>query len=116
MPQSTRTRGVCLAISLLLSLTGLSAAPVMAGEEKAREQGRQLFLEGAQPTCGTCHALEDAGTSGAIGPNLDNLQPTEKAVRSAVRDGVGVMPPFGDSLSDEEIEAIAKYVVSVTQD
>ncbi len=26
-------------------------------------------------TCGGCHALEDAGTSGAVGPNLDELAP-----------------------------------------
>jgi mono/diheme cytochrome c family protein len=32
-----------------------------------RIRGKELFVEG----CGSCHALADAGTTGAIGPNLD---------------------------------------------
>lgn len=116
MPQSLRNKSLCLAFALLFSMPALGSPAVLAEEGESLERGRQLFLEGTQPQCGVCHTLEDAGTSGGIGPDLDNLQPTVEAVRAAVRDGVGVMPAFNDSLSDEEIEAIANYVVSVTQD
>ncbi|WP_375183452.1 c-type cytochrome [Marinobacter sp.] len=29
--------------------------------------------------------------------------------------GVGIMPAFGESLSDEQIQAVADYVVAVTR-
>src|SRR5690606_31387232 len=32
--------------------------------------GKELFTS-IQPSCGACHALADAGTSGGIGPDLD---------------------------------------------
>ena len=34
------------------------------------------------------------------------------AIEATVRDGRGAMPAFGDSLSDEEIAAVAAYVES----
>ena len=76
--------------------------------------GKQIFLEGGggMPACGLCHTLSDAGTAGEIGPNLDQLKPDEAQVRLAVRDGVGVMPAFGDSLTAAEIEAVSSYVAS----
>ena len=57
--------------------------------------------------------LSDAGSAGEIGPNLDDLMPDEARVRIAVQDGVGVMPAFGEALSEAEIDAVANYVVSV---
>jgi mono/diheme cytochrome c family protein len=39
-------------------------------------EGKALFmmdtLPGGKPGCATCHTLADAGTSGTVGPNLDN--------------------------------------------
>lgn len=32
------------------------------------DNGKQLFIQ----SCGSCHALSDAGTEGRIGPNLDD--------------------------------------------
>lgn len=57
-----------------------------------------------------CHSLKAAGATGEVGPSLDELKPDEDRVRQAVKDGVGSMPPFGDSLSEEQISAVAKYV------
>jgi sulfite dehydrogenase len=60
--------------------------------------------------CGSCHTLGAAGTSGSVGPNLDDLMPDEASVESKVRSGGGGMPSFDGSLSDAEIAAVAKYV------
>ena len=50
------------------------------------------------------------GTSGTVGPNLDEAQPTfEKAVRQ-ITNGGGGMPAFGPQLTDEQIRALARYV------
>ena len=35
-------------------------------------------------SCGSCHTLEAAGTQGAIGPNLDELQADEAEVLKAI--------------------------------
>jgi mono/diheme cytochrome c family protein len=60
--------------------------------------------------CGSCHTLEKAGTSGTVGPNLDEAQPSfEEAVRQ-ITNGGGGMPAFGNQLTDEQIRALARYV------
>lgn len=63
--------------------------------------------------CGSCHTLADAGTSGSVGPNLDDLKPTADATEQQVRNGGGGMPAFGGRLSDAQIESVADYVSSV---
>lgn len=74
--------------------------------------GKRIFMEGAGglPPCALCHTLAAAGTTGSIGPDLDQLGPDAEKIRAAVRDGVGVMPPFGEALSPDEIEAVVEYV------
>jgi cytochrome c551 len=61
-------------------------------------------------SCGSCHTLEAAGTSGTTGPNLDDLMPDEETVEAQVRSGGGGMPAFEGQLSDAEIQAVATYV------
>jgi mono/diheme cytochrome c family protein len=61
-------------------------------------------------SCGSCHTLEAAGTSGTTGPNLDDVQPDAETVEEQVRNGGGGMPAFEGQLSDQEIEAVATYV------
>lgn len=60
--------------------------------------------------CGTCHTLSDAGTSGAIGPNLDESQPSAELVLDRVTNGAGAMPPFADTLTEQQIADVAAYV------
>jgi len=60
--------------------------------------------------CGSCHVLAAAGTSGTIGPNLDQLKPPFARTRTQVINGGGVMPAFRDLLTDAQIEAVARYV------
>ena len=72
--------------------------------------GKQVFL--GSSACGTCHTLSDAGTSGTIGPNLDETTLEEDDIEEQVREGGGGMPSFEGQLSDDEIEAVAEYVAS----
>ena len=60
--------------------------------------------------CGTCHTLQTAQSIGDIGPNLDMLKPQIAQIVNAVTNGIGVMPPWSDVLTIEEIEAVAYYV------
>ena len=64
--------------------------------------------------CGTCHTLKAAESSGDIGPNLDMLKPKIAQTILAVTNGIGVMPPWKDILTIEEIEAVAYYIFNST--
>ena len=64
--------------------------------------------------CGTCHALQAAGSEGQIGPNLDYLKPEKSRIIYTVTNGIGVMPAFDGTLTAEEIEAVAYYVFENT--
>jgi mono/diheme cytochrome c family protein len=72
--------------------------------------GKSIFTE----DCGSCHTLADAGTSGTVGPNLDDSQPSHDLVVDRVTNGRGVMPAFQDTLSEDEIQNVAAYVVQAT--
>jgi mono/diheme cytochrome c family protein len=75
-----------------------------AGGESA--DGEALFSE----NCGGCHTLEAAGTTGAVGPNLDDAGLDAGAVSAIVAGGSGSMPSFEGDLDPAEIEAIAQFV------
>ena len=72
-------------------------------------QGKQVF---ASAGCGGCHTLKDAGSSGNVGPNLDQLKPSKATVAHQVEVGGGAMPAFKGQLSDAQIQAVAEYVAS----
>ena len=60
--------------------------------------------------CASCHTLADAGTTGTVGPNLDDSKPPKELVVDRVTNGQGAMPSFKDSLDPAQIEAVADYV------
>lgn len=94
---------------------GLLVASMHAGAlaaEPDMEAGRALFV-GATPACALCHTLNDAQSSGAIGPKLDEIKPDAARVETAIRNGIGQMPAY-TTLSDKEIETLAAYVAKAT--
>ncbi|MDE0395369.1 MAG: cytochrome c [Gammaproteobacteria bacterium] len=110
-------RSTAAGMALVLTVAGCAVAPVdtSAGDEDSLVGlGRTVFLERAEPGCALCHTLADAGAAGAVGPDLDALRPGLETVVSAVRDGVGVMPPQAGLLTEAEIRAVARYVVHAT--
>lgn len=69
--------------------------------------GETIFL---QAGCGNCHTLGAAGSTGNIGPNLDDSKPDVALVVDRVTNGQGGMPAFRGRLSEEQIQAVADYV------
>ena len=67
-------------------------------------QGKDIFAR----TCGGCHTRADAGTSGAVGPNLDDLKPDRDRVLAAIEEGPGTMP--AGLIGGGDAEAVADYV------
>lgn len=82
-----------------------TSAPSGGGDSAA---GKGIFTA----NCAGCHTLSDAGASGAVGPNLDDLKPDEAAVTTVVSNGRGAMPSFQGTLSDQQIADVAAYVSS----
>lgn len=73
--------------------------------------GKEIF---ASAGCGSCHKLADAGTSGTIGPNLDESKPSLEVAIDRVTNGKSPMPAFKDQLSEQEIADVAAYVLQAT--
>jgi cytochrome c oxidase subunit 2 len=78
--------------------------------------------------CGACHTFAAAGSTGKVGPDLDNLADTAEQAGKSVEDYVhesivdpnayvvqgyqpGVMPSFEGSLSADQIDALVQYLV-----
>ena len=73
--------------------------------------GAKVF---ASAGCGGCHTLEAAGSSGNVGPNLDDAKPDVGLVVDRVTNGQGVMPSFKGQLSEQELADVAQYVFEST--
>jgi mono/diheme cytochrome c family protein len=88
-----------------------TGAPAENGGTGDPAAGAEVF---ASAGCGSCHTLADAGTSGAVGPNLDDSQPPIELVVDRVTNGAGAMPSFAGQLSEQQIQDVAAYVVQAT--
>ena len=77
------------------------------GGEGDPEAGADVF---ASAGCGSCHVLEAAGTSGSVGPNLDESDVDYEGAEQQIRQGGGGMPAYEGQLSDEEIANVAAFV------
>jgi cytochrome c oxidase subunit II len=94
-----------------------------AAEAGGATAGKAVFENAG---CGSCHTLADAGTTAQVGPNLDNVLAGRDAefVRQSIVDPnaeiaegyqAGVMPDnFGEQLSDEQLDALADYLLEAT--
>ncbi len=83
------------------------------GTEEGGEEAGSTLAAGEtvfETTCSSCHTLAAAGTTGTVGPNLDELKPSDSLVEHQVTNGGGGMPAFGGSLSKEEIKNVAEFV------
>ena len=86
---------------------GTTTEPAAAGDAAA---GKQVFESAG---CTACHTLADAGSTGAVGPNLDEAKPPASLVVDRVTNGKGAMPSFKGQLTETQIQDVAAYVSSV---
>ena len=114
MPPAVR-RALAAACGAALALVAPGAARgADDGDANELQLGKTLFTVGAMPPCGTCHTLKDAATTGAVGPVLDDLQPTADRVVTALKSGIGMMPSYQSSLSEAQMRALARYVAKAS--
>ena len=126
-----------VALVAVLFVAMMATVWMTAGGEEGEEGGREAVPTGTQPAtteqedgsaavgdaaagkevfatagCGGCHTLGAAGSSGAVGPNLDGAKPSAERVVDRVTNGKGVMPPFKGSLDEQQIADVAAFVSS----
>jgi mono/diheme cytochrome c family protein len=92
-------------------------ASVAANQEAIAQAGQQTGNGSAgdpkalfTSNCAGCHTFAAAEATGTVGPNLDQLSPTEARIAEQIRKGGGGMPAFEGQLTDEQIQALAKFV------
>jgi mono/diheme cytochrome c family protein len=95
---------------------GQVAAPAPAQSlPEAREAGLAVFT---RMGCGGCHQLAAAGSTGPIGPNLDERLPnhTRESLTAQILspDPAGFMPDnFGERMTDAELTALVDFLLAV---
>ena len=77
------------------------------GGDDGGTDGGSIF---ASAGCGGCHTLAAAGSSGTVGPNLDDAKPSLELAVDRITNGQGGMPAFKGQLSEAQIEAVAAFV------
>ncbi len=87
--------------------------------------GRETFV--GDGTCGACHTLAEAGTTGTTGPDLDRVLPgqSEDQIRTDIVDpnariapgySANIMPPtFGQTLSQQQLDGLVAYLATVSK-
>lgn len=97
-------------------------AATEGGEAGASEPGAQVFIASG---CGTCHTFAAAGSTGTVGPNLNEyLAPDDDAAgieemivdpEAEIAEGysAGIMPQtYGQSIAKEELEQLVQFLVN----
>jgi cytochrome c6 len=94
---------------LLIAIAALAVAGCGSKTTKNASSGPDVFNTAG---CANCHTLAAAEANGRVGPNLDQIKPSEAIVERQVTDGGGGMPSFKGTLSPAQIKAVAEYVSS----
>jgi mono/diheme cytochrome c family protein len=74
--------------------------------------GRQVFESAG---CASCHTLAAAGSTGTVGPNLDQAHPSFDKAVERVTNGKAPMPPFKGQLTEQQIRDVAAFVSESTR-
>lgn len=99
-----------------------AAAAEEGGEAASTEPGAQVFINSG---CGTCHTFAAAGSTGTVGPDLNEyLAPDDNAAgieemivnpEAEIAEGYsgGVMPQtYGQSIGTEELGQLVEFLVN----
>ena len=92
----------------LLSIIWIQCQSDNGKREYSREEGKMIYKQ----FCITCHgASGKLQTSGAADLSQSDLG--LKARISIIENGKGAMTPFGNILTEQQIEAVARYTQTI---
>ncbi len=99
-------------------IVGACAGPPPNVSARADGSVDQVLVEGRsvyESKCVQCHGAEGQGGRGKQlnGGNVLLAYPTQASQIEFVSNGKGVMPAFGNTLTDAELEAVVRYTREV---
>jgi cytochrome c553 len=109
---TTETETTSESTSTETTTSGSTTTETGGGAPKGDPVVGKAIFAGASG-CTGCHTLADAGSSGTVGPNLDDAMPSFELAFDRVTNGQGAMPSFKTSLTDQQRADVAAYVSSV---
>jgi cytochrome c oxidase subunit II len=124
-----RALALAAAAGLVAAALAFAAITAVGGDDRrggagqtasaAPSDGRELFV---QMGCGSCHRFADAGSTGVIGPDLDerlaaydreSLRATILSPPGSAAGSFSVMPDnFGARMDDEALDALVGYLLT----
>jgi mono/diheme cytochrome c family protein len=131
VPRETSSRSAAwirsaVAICVVVAVAAVGATVTLAHQDATPLKvignvaaGKALF----KPTCGGCHTLTAAKTTGTVGPDLDTVSLSEATIVKAITNGgatvmspaavkkyLARMPAYKSSLTKTQIQNIAAFV------
>ena len=106
-------------------VASVAGVPGIKPPEAPGGPGGQVFADNG---CGSCHTLEAAGTTGTVGPNLDEELPgqDEKQIEESITDPnadiVQGFPPdtmpstYGTSIAPDDLKLLVQFLVTCAGD
>ena len=120
-------RDVAAYVAYATAKTGEDSGALAQAGLAGATTGQQIFTAAG---CGGCHQLSSAGSSGNIGPSLNELasaagerekgKSAEQYVHESIVDpdaftvsgfGKGVMPSYEGKLTEKQLDALVKYLL-----
>jgi mono/diheme cytochrome c family protein len=117
-----RRRALVSAACLLAAFAASGCGAVGRDTTGDPSHGKQLFIAApspSSPSCGSCHTLADAKTTGTVGPNLDDAFASDKAqgfseqtLRDVVRGQIAYPeePMPANLYQGQDADDVASYV------
>ncbi len=107
---SQRFQMAATAFALLAAL-GWTSAAAQEAQEISLEDSRKIFAS----NCSWCHG-SFGKKAGKGGPKLAGTPRDEEALFQTILKGQNAMPSFKNTLSEEKIRALARYIKSLPAD
>ncbi len=107
--------------------TGTTPTETGGGQAGDPAAGKEIFTSTAQPQCASCHTLKEAGATGTVGPNLDEVLKGKDAnfihesivsPNAQIASGFqpGIMPEtYSQQLNDKQLADVVAFLVQATK-
>ncbi|MFW6009723.1 MAG: c-type cytochrome [Actinomycetota bacterium] len=108
--------GASVVFALAANSSGQNRTDAVLSLEPDIEHGREIYSEDAQPTCASCHTLQDAGARSDVASNLDELQPSARATVESILSGSVAghdREDYVNELSNRDLADVAGYLEAV---
>jgi cytochrome c550 len=109
-----------LGLIFFMSLYGIDQKKEIAGadeegktEETTDDAAASEDFDPEAFTQGKCIGCHGGDLTGGIGPNLHGLSASKDEIHAIIKNGEGQMPPFGGEISDDQIDQLAEYILSL---